>query len=120
MKQAGLIGVDNPSELFLSERSLGASGSVVTASLEGSRPLLVELQARVTQSSFGVPRRTTIGVDHNRLALLVAVASSHLDKGIAPQTVVLGEVGLAGEVRAITQPRQKNGDFKPALSRWAI
>jgi len=144
MKQEGLICVDNPSELFLSERPLGASGSVVTASLEGSRPLLVELQALVTQTSFGVPRRTTIGVDHNRLALLVAVlekkvglhltgqdiflnaaggvrlnepaadlamimavASSHLDKGIPPQTVVLGEVGLAGEVRAITQPEQR-------------
>lgn len=144
MKQEGLCGVDNPSELFLSERPLGVSGSVVTASLEGSRPLLVELQALVTQTSFGVPRRTTIGVDHNRLALLVAVlekkvglhlagqdiflnaaggvrlnepaadlamimavASSHLDKAIAPQTVVLGEVGLAGEVRAITQPEQR-------------
>lgn len=144
MKQDGLRGVDNPSELFLSERPLGASGSVVTASLEGSRPLLVELQALVTRTSFGVPRRTTIGVDHNRLALLVAVlekkvglhlagldiflnaaggvrlnepavdlamimavASSHLDKSIAPQTVVLGEVGLAGEVRAITQPDQR-------------
>ena len=144
MKQEGLCGVANPSELFLAERPLGVSGSVVTASLEGSRPLLVELQALVTQTSFGVPRRTTIGVDHNRLALLVAVlekkvglhlsgqdiflnaaggvrlnepaadlamimavASSHLDKGIAPQTVVLGEVGLAGEVRAVTQPEQR-------------
>jgi DNA repair protein RadA/Sms len=144
MKQEGLRCVDNPSELFLSERPLGVSGSVVTASLEGSRPLLVELQALVTQTSFGVPRRTTIGVDHNRLALLVAVlekkvglhlagqdiflnaaggvrlnepaadlamimavASSHLDKPIPPQTVVLGEVGLAGEVRAITQPEQR-------------
>jgi len=144
MKPEGLRCVDNPSELFLSERPLGVSGSVVTASLEGSRPLLVELQALVTQTSFGVPRRTTIGVDHNRLALLVAVlekkvglhlagqdiflnaaggarlnepavdlamivavASSHLDKAIAPQTVVLGEVGLAGEVRAITQPEQR-------------
>ena len=144
MKQEGLCEVANPSELFLSERPLGVSGSVVTASLEGSRPLLVELQALVTQTSFGVPRRTTIGVDHNRLALLVAVlekkvglhlagqdiflnaaggvrlnepaadlamimavASSHLDKPIAPQTVVLGEVGLAGEVRAITQPEQR-------------
>ena len=141
MKQEGLCGVANPSELFLSERPLGVSGSVVTTSLEGSRPLLVELQALVTASSYGVPRRTTIGVDHNRLALLVAVlekkvglhlagqdiflnaaggvrlnepaadlamimavASSHLDKPIDPQTVVLGEVGLAGEVRAVTQP----------------
>lgn len=144
MKQEGLSCVDNPSELFLSERPLGVAGSVVTASLEGSRPLLVELQALVTQTSFGVPRRTTIGVDHNRLALLVAVlekkvglhlagqdiflnaaggvrlnepaadlamivavASSHLDKAIAPRTVVLGEVGLAGEVRAVTQPEQR-------------
>jgi DNA repair protein RadA/Sms len=144
MKQEGLCCVDNPSELFLAERPLGVAGSVVTTSLEGSRPLLVELQALVTQSSYGVPRRTTIGVDHNRLALLVAVlekkvglhlggqdiflnaaggvrlnepaadlamimavASSHLDKVIAPQTVVLGEVGLAGEVRAVTQPEQR-------------
>jgi len=144
MKQDGLQGVANPSELFLSERPLGVSGSVVTASLEGSRPLLVELQALVTQTSFGVPRRTTIGVDHNRLALLVAVlekkvglhlsgqdiflnaaggvrlnepaadlamimavASSHLDRAIDPQTIIFGEVGLAGEVRAITQPEQR-------------
>ena len=141
MKQEGLCCVSNPSELFLSERPIGVSGSVVTATLEGSRPLLVELQALVTSSSYGVPRRTTIGVDHNRLALLVAVlekkvglhlagldiflnaaggvrlnepaadlamimavASSHLDRTIDPQTVILGEVGLAGEVRAIAQP----------------
>ena len=141
MKEGGLCEVKNPSELFLSERPLGVSGSVVVATLEGSRPLLVELQALVTSSSFGVPRRTTIGVDHNRLALLVAVlekkvglsltgqdiflnvaggvrlnepaadlgmvvavASSHLDKTVAPQTLLLGEVGLAGEVRGVTQP----------------
>jgi len=144
MKQEGLVGVPNPSELFLSERPLGVSGSAVTASIEGSRPLLVELQALVTQTSFGVPRRTTIGVDHNRLALLVAVlekkvglhlsgqdiflnaaggvrlnepaadlsmimavASSHLDRNIDPQTVIFGEVGLAGEVRAVTQAEQR-------------
>jgi len=144
MKQEGLSEVTNPSELFLSERPIGVSGSVVTASLEGSRPLLVELQALVTQTAYGTPRRTTIGVDHNRLALLVAVlekkvgvhlsgmdiflnavggvrlnepsadlamimavASSHLDKPIDPHTMVIGEVGLAGEVRAITQPEQR-------------
>lgn len=144
MKQEGLCQVANPSELFLSERPLGAAGSVVTASLEGSRPLLVELQALVTQSSYGTPCRTTIGIDRNRLALLVAVlekkvglhlssvdiflnaaggvrmnepasdlaiimavASSHLDKAIPAQTIVLGEVGLAGEVRAISQPEQR-------------
>jgi DNA repair protein RadA/Sms len=141
MKEGGLAEVKNPSELFLSERPLGVSGSLVVASLEGTRPLLVELQALVSSSSYGVPRRTTIGVDHNRLALLVAVlekkvglnlggqdiflnvaggvrlsepaadlgmalavASSHLDRAIEPQTLVLGEVGLAGEVRAISQP----------------
>lgn len=141
MKDTGLSEVQNPSELFLAERPLGVSGSVVVAALEGSRPLLVELQALVTSSSFGTPRRTTIGVDHNRLALLVAVlekkvglhlsgqdiflnaaggvrlnepsadlamvmavASSHLDKAVDPQTVFLGEVGLSGEVRGISQP----------------
>ncbi|GFE56618.1 DNA repair protein RadA [Geobacter sp. AOG1] len=141
MKEGGLCEVKNPSELFLAERPLAVSGSVVVATLEGSRPLLVELQALVTTSSFGVPRRTTIGVDHNRLALLVAVlekkvglslagqdiflnvaggarlnepaadlgmvaavASSHLDKTVDPHTILLGEVGLAGEVRGIIQP----------------
>jgi DNA repair protein RadA/Sms len=144
MKEGGLCEVKNPSELFLSERPLGVSGSVVVATLEGSRPLLVELQALVSASPLGMPRRTTIGVDHNRLALLVAVlekkvglqlaghdiflnvaggvklnepaadlgmviavASSHLDKVIDPQTLLLGEVGLAGEVRGITQPEMR-------------
>ncbi|KAF0221347.1 MAG: DNA repair protein [Geobacteraceae bacterium] len=144
MKEGGLCEVKNPSELFLSERPLGVSGSVVVATMEGSRPLLVELQALVTGSPFGVPRRTTIGVDHNRLALLVAVlekkvglnlagqdiflnvaggvklnepaadlgmvvavASSHLDKTVNPHCIMLGEVGLAGEVRGITQPETR-------------
>jgi len=141
MKDSGLCEVANPSELFLSERPIGASGSVVVAALEGTRPLLVELQALVSSTSFGNPRRTTIGVDHNRLALLVAVlekkvgmhlsgmdifmnaaggvrlnepsadlgivmavASSHLDKPVDPYTFFLGEIGLSGEVRAISQP----------------
>lgn len=144
MKEGGLCEVRNPSELFLAERPLGVSGSVVVATLEGSRPLLVELQALVSTSSLGVPRRTTIGVDHNRLALLVAVlekkvglnlagqdiflnvaggaklnepaadlgmvaavASSHLDKTVDPHVILLGEVGLAGEVRGITQPEMR-------------
>lgn len=141
MKDSGLSEVANPSELFLAERPMGVSGSVVVAALEGTRPLLVELQALVSSTSFGNPRRTTIGVDHNRLALLVAVlekkvglqlanhdiflnaaggvrlnepavdlgmimavASSFLDKPVEPQTFFLGEVGLAGEVRAVSQP----------------
>jgi len=140
MKEQGLCPVKNPSELFLAERPLGVAGSVVVAALEGSRPLLVELQALVSPSPFGMPRRTTIGVDHNRLALLVAVlekkvglhlasqdiflnvaggvrltepaadlgmvvavASSHLDNKVDPQTLFLGEVGLTGEVRGISQ-----------------
>ena len=144
MKEGGLCEVMNPSELFLAERPLGVSGSVVVATLEGSRPLLVELQALVSTSPLGMPRRTTIGVDHNRLALLVAVlekkvglnlaghdiflnvaggvklkepaadlgmvvavASSHLDKSVDPKTLLLGEVGLAGEVRGITQPEMR-------------
>jgi DNA repair protein RadA/Sms len=144
MRDEGLSEVANPSELFLAERATGAAGSVVVATLEGSRPLLVELQALVTSASYGTPRRTTIGVDHNRLALLVAVlekkvglslagqdiflnaaggvrmnepsadlgmiaavASSHLDRSIDAQTVILGEVGLAGEVRGITGPEKR-------------
>lgn len=144
MKSGGLAEVANPSELFLSERPLDAPGSVVTTSLEGSRTLLVEVQALVTPSSYGTPRRTTIGADSNRLALLVAVlekkaglhlggqdiflnvaggarltepaadlamllavASSHLDRPVPTNAVVFGEVGLAGEVRAVTQPEPR-------------
>ncbi len=147
MKSGGLAEVANPSELFLSERPLDAPGSVVTASLEGSRTLLVEIQALVTPSTYGTPRRTTIGVDSNRLALLVAVlekkaglhlggqdiflnvaggarltepaadlamllavASSHLDRPVAADTIVFGEVGLAGEVRAVNQPEPRLGE----------
>jgi DNA repair protein RadA/Sms len=140
MKDSGLAPVVNPSEVFLSERPVGVAGSVVIAAIEGTRPILVELQALVTPSVFGTPRRTTLGIDSNRLALLVAVlekkvglhltgqdiflnvaggfsidepaadlgailavASSFLDRPIDPTTLVIGEVGLAGEVRAIHQ-----------------
>jgi DNA repair protein RadA/Sms len=140
MKESGLEEVLSPSEIFLSERPENVSGSVVVPSIEGTRPILVEIQALVSPSSLAVPRRTTIGVDHNRVALLVAVlekrmgfklynqdiflnvaggirvdepamdlgvsisvASSFLDKPIHPKTVLFGEVGLAGEVRGISQ-----------------
>jgi len=83
MKEGGLCEVRNPSELFLSERPMGVSGSVVVAALEGSRPLLVELQALVCPSPLGMPRRTTIGVDHNRLALLVAVLEKKIGLNLA-------------------------------------
>jgi DNA repair protein RadA/Sms len=138
MKESGLCQVANPSAVFLSERPDNAAGSVVTASMEGSRPILVELQALAASTSFGTPRRTILGLDQNRVALLVAVmekqlglhlmghdifmnvaggvkiiepavdmgivsaiASSFLDRPIRKDTLVLGEVGLAGEVRAV-------------------
>jgi DNA repair protein RadA/Sms len=140
MKDRGLEEVANPSAVFLSERPAKAAGSVVTASMEGTRPILVELQALASSTSFGTPRRTILGLDQNRVALLAAVmekklgmhlmgydifmnvaggvkvsepavdlamvaaiASSFLDKPIPENTVVLGEVGLTGEVRAIGQ-----------------
>jgi len=138
MKDQGLDEVANPSAVFLSERPASAPGSAVTASMEGTRPILVELQALASGTSFGTPRRTILGLDSNRVALLAAVmekqlgmhlmgydifmnvaggvrviepavdmaivaaiASSFLDKPVANATVVLGEVGLTGEVRAI-------------------
>src|SRR6266403_565750 len=140
MKEAGLREVTNPSEIFLMERPLEVPGSAVVCSMEGTRPILVELQALVSRSFLAVPRRTTIGVDHNRVALLVAVlekkmgaklfdqdifvnvaggvhvdepavdlgviaavASSHKEKSIDAKTVFFGEVGLAGEIRGISQ-----------------
>lgn len=139
MKEKGLDEVANPSAAFLSERPLGSPGSVVSASMEGTRPILVELQALASSTNFGTPRRTILGLDNNRVALLVAVmekklgmhlmgydifmnvaggvkiyepavdmgiiaavASSFLDRPVAEGTVVLGEVGLTGEVRAIS------------------
>lgn len=141
MQEQGLREVANPSELFLAERPEKSAGSAVVPSLEGTRPILVELQALVSGSSFGTPQRTAIGIDHKRVALLVAIlekkvelslagqdiflnvaggvrldepavdlgaiaalASSHLNKIIDPQTVLFGEVGLTGEVRAVSQP----------------
>ena len=140
MKEAGLQEVTNPSEIFLMERPLAVPGSAVVCSMEGTRPILVELQALVSRSFLAVPRRTTIGVDHNRVALLIAVlekklgaklfnqdifvnvaggvqvdepavdlgivaaiASSHKEKNIDPRIVFFGEVGLAGEIRGISQ-----------------
>jgi DNA repair protein RadA/Sms len=73
MKGDGLSEVTNPSALFLSERPTGAAGSAVVPSIEGTRPILVEIQSLVSETTFGIPRRTTIGVDHNRVSLLAAV-----------------------------------------------
>jgi len=140
MKEQGLVEVDNPSKVFLSQRWGEAVGSVVVPTLEGSRPLLVEIQALTNPTSFGLPRRTANGIDFNRLLLITAVlakrvglklgnqdiivnvtgglkigepaadlgialaiASSFRDIGVDPQLVVVGEVGLSGELRAVSQ-----------------
>lgn len=140
MREDGLQPVSNPSELFLAERPVEVPGSVVIATLEGTRPILVEVQALVSPTSLGTPRRTTLGIDSNRVALLIAVlekkmglhllghdvfvnvvggirvaepaadlgvvaavASSFLDKPIDARSLLIGEVGLAGEVRAVSQ-----------------
>lgn len=144
MKEAGLREVANPSEMFLSERPLGVAGSIVVASMEGTRPMLVELQALISPTTFPTPRRMSAGVDHHRLALIMAVlekrvglylqaqdaylnvaggvkldepavdlamavsiASSFKDKPTRPYDVVFGEVGLTGEVRAVSRIEQR-------------
>jgi DNA repair protein RadA/Sms len=140
MKDAGLAEIQDPSSLFLAERPCDVAGSVVVPSLEGTRPILVELQALVSPSNYGTPRRTSMGVDANRVSLLLAVlekkaglhlsgqdifvnvaggvrleepavdlgiaaalASSFLDRPIPADTIIFGEVGLTGEVRAVSQ-----------------
>ena len=140
MRETGLTEVPNPSELFLSERVLGAAGSVVFAGMEGTRPLLLEIQALVAPSPLPQPRRTTLGLDPGRLAMLTAVMekrlglglfnhdiflnvaggfrvtepavdlavcaaliASHRNLSVDPGLVILGEVGLSGEVRSVAQ-----------------
>jgi DNA repair protein RadA/Sms len=144
MRDVGLVDVTNPSALFLAERPQGVAGSVVTPALEGTRPLLVEMQALVSSTSFVSPRRTATGCDLNRvllilavlekrvglhlgghdayvkvtggvrvdepaidLALAIALASSFRDADVDPNVVVFGEVGLAGEVRAVARAEQR-------------
>ena len=139
MSDRGLREVANPSAAFLGERPRGASGSVIVAALEGTRPLLLEVQALVTTAHFGTPRRTVLGADYNRVCLLLAIlekraglplqnqdvfvnvaggarchepaadlaialasASSFVERPVAPDVVALGEVGLTGEVRAVS------------------
>ena len=79
MTDSGLSEIENPSELFLSERPLNVSGSTVVASMEGTRPLMVEIQALASPTTFGMPRRTSIGVDFNRVNLLTAVLEKRQD-----------------------------------------
>ncbi len=140
MQAAGLVPVDNPSALFVAERPRGRPGSAVCATMEGTRALLVEVQALAVQTSFGTPRRSSSGIDHNRVALLSAVlegrsglsllgmdlfvnvaagasldepaadlsvalamASSLRGQAIDPDLVCFGEIGLAGEIRAVSR-----------------
>jgi DNA repair protein RadA/Sms len=96
MKEKGLCEVANPSAVFLSERPASAPGSVVTASMEGTRPILVELQALVSSTSLGTPRRTILGLDHNRVSLLVAVMEKKLGMHLMGHDVFMN---VAGGVR---------------------
>ncbi|MDL4841356.1 DNA repair protein RadA [Aquibacillus rhizosphaerae] len=144
MKEEGLREVLNPSEIFLEERSQGAAGSTVVASMEGSRPVLVEIQSLISPTSFGNPRRMATGIDHNRVPLLMAVlekrvglmlqnqdayvkvaggvkldepaidlavavsiASSFRDEPSKPDDVLIGEVGLTGEIRRVSRIDQR-------------
>ncbi|GIP41528.1 DNA repair protein RadA [Paenibacillus sp. J31TS4] len=96
MTEAGLVEVSNPSELFLSERPKGVAGSTVAASMEGTRPMLVELQALVAPTHFPTPRRMAAGIDHNRLALIIAVLEKRMGMFLQNQDVY---VNVAGGVK---------------------
>lgn len=93
MKELGLEEVRNPSEIFLEERSQGAAGSIVVASMEGTRPVLVELQALISPTSFGNPRRMATGVDHNRVSLLMAVLEKRVGLLLQNQDAYLNVAG---------------------------
>jgi len=93
MKDSGLVEVSSPSEYFLSERTPSVTGSVVVPSLEGSRPILVELQALVVPIQFGMPRRTTQGMDPNRVSLLVAVMDRRLGLHLLGHDIFLNIAG---------------------------
>ncbi len=149
MQKSGLVEVENPSEFMLSGKPEHASGSVVACAMEGTRPMLMEIQALVCRSNFGMPRRTAAGLDYNRVNLLMAVlekrlgfplsnydayvniaggirlsepaadlgivmavASSYKNKPVSEDTIVFGEVGLSGEIRAVTMPEQRVAEAK--------
>jgi len=144
MREQGLVEVENPSEFMLDGRPEGASGAVVACAMEGTRPILLEVQALVTQSNLGIPRRTAAGTDYNRvnllmavlekrchyemgrydayvniaggmkmnepaldLAIVLALVSSLKDRAVDEKTIVFGEVGLSGEVRAVSMAEQR-------------
>ncbi len=149
MRKEGLVEVQNPSEYMLSGKPIGASGSVVVCSVEGTRPILIEIQALVCRTNFGIPRRQTTGTDFNRVNLLMAVlekrlgmhigdcdayvniaggikmnepaidlgiimaiVSSFKNRPVDEKTIVFGEVGLSGEVRAVNMAQQRVQEAK--------
>ena len=149
MQKSGLEEVKNPSEFMLSGKPEHASGSVVACAMEGTRPMLMEIQALICKSNFGMPRRTAAGLDYNRVNLLMAVlekrlglplsnydayvniaggirmnepaadlgivmaiVSSYKNRPFPEDTIVFGEVGLSGEVRAVTMPEQRAAEAK--------
>lgn len=149
MRKEGLAEVENPSEYMLSGKPAGASGSVVVCSIEGTRPILIEIQALVCRTNFGIPCRQTTGTDFNRINLLMAVlekrlgmqigdcdayvniaggmkinepaldlgivmsiVSSFRNRAVDDKTLVFGEVGLSGEVRAVTMASQRVQEAK--------
>ncbi len=93
MQNEGLVEIDNPSSILISERNENPAGSVIVASIEGTRPLLVEFQALTTQSVYGLPRRTANGIDYNRLTLLIAVLEKKAGLTLGNQDVYLNVVG---------------------------
>jgi DNA repair protein RadA/Sms len=93
MQESGLVEVSNPSELFLSERPLGVAGSTVVASMEGTRPVLVEIQALVSSTNFPSPRRMATGVDHNRLSMIIAVLEKRMGMFLQNQDAYLNVAG---------------------------
>ena len=144
MQEQGLAEVENPSEYMLDGRPEEASGAVVSCSFEGTRPILLEVQALVTETNFGMPRRTAAGTDYNRvnllmavlekrcryemsrldayvniaggmkmnepaldLAIIMALMSSYKDRPVDSKMLIFGEVGLSGEVRAVSQAGQR-------------
>jgi DNA repair protein RadA/Sms len=93
MRDTGLSEVANPSEVFLAERLPNASGSAIAVTMEGTRPLLVEVQALASTTSFGNPRRTANGVDLNRLLLIIAVLTKRVGLRLADQDVFVNVIG---------------------------
>ena len=149
MQESGLSEVMNPSEFMLNGRPVDASGSVIACSMEGTRPILIEIQALVCRTNFGMARRTAAGTDYNRVNLLMAVlekragiqindcdayvniaggmkinepaldlgiilsiVSSFKNRAIDSKTIVFGEVGLSGEVRAVSMAEQRVAEAK--------